>query len=600
MRHLLGGAPLTELAQSAGALLQLAPGGGFVCERLELLDEHTLSVRFEADGGDFLEVLVGPADAPPPVFKRLPRCSVRYTGRLSRPTEGRRQEVLAVVHDVAAGIDARLAEHGGTLAEALGRRGSGRRVFGRDTLRALLAPEIVEGRPTVDGWTLEAVYPSSHLQEQADAALTLVLELRRDSEAPLRLIVGPRVPAARSFASTTHLSVHYYTAGAPLPAGAARVCSLVSFLLSLRDHPGAPMTFPDLLSDVGAHALPAPEAERAPDLDDESAVLNLSITADCGQDCAFCSVRELVPPAAATDMQLARLFADLESNRARGVRRVRLNGYDPLAHPRVLDVGRRARDLGYTHADVFSPCTRLADAGFCDALLDALPPSRTFHVPLYAVEPAVHDAVTGVVGSHAAATRAIDLLEARAGLGSVAVLAVVTERNVEHVPALCRWARGRGIPFGAHTPFPSSESPSDRFFEVAPTQRRVAEVLAAAYVDEGPAVDRLYVAGVAPCVTFDAMTAAGVAPRRWMPVDPRQRALPGTEYRDDRYRHRAAEAGHGAFTAPSLPCPHAARCALSTVCSREVLRAYVDRHGVDELRAVSLGELLDAAGAGGA
>ena len=70
--------------------------------------------------------------------------------------------------------------------------------------------------------------------------------------------------------------------------------------------------------------------------------------------------------------------------------------------------------------------------------------------------------------------------------------------------------------------------------------------------------------------------------------------LPGTEYRDERFRHRAGEAEHAAFHASSVPCPHESKCVLASACPGEVLRSYAELYGLDELRAVSLRDLVEA------
>jgi hypothetical protein len=69
--------------------------------------------------------------------------------------------------------------------------------------------------------------------------------------------------------------------------------------------------------------------------------------------------------------------------------------------------------------------------------------------------------------------------------------------------------------------------------------------------------------------------------------------LPGTEYHDAKIRHRAGPAGHGAFHAAAIPCPHAEGCVLAELCPAAVLRSYAQLHGLDELSRVSLRELVE-------
>lgn len=564
--------------------------GGFTCKAILLDGEDRLLARFEAKGSaDWVEVTVLPQGAPGPVFRRLGSCGVRYRGALAERTAERREEVSRLVMAVAASIDALLEQNPGkTIAEALGRgREQGRMIFGRDALRALLSPEIVEGAPAVSGFALCDVYPSSYLQKSHEGGLELVLDFRRESDARrLLLIVGRRDDTKPAFATTAHFSIKHLSLGAADPPGADELRALVAFVLQLRDHEGLEVVFPDILSDVAPSlALPAHEEEPLAPGDE---ILNLAIDADCQQACAFCSIKETAPPEDGGDRVLARLYADLESNRRRGVRKVRINGYDPLAYSRILDVLRRAKDLGYLAAHVFSPCTRLADPAFCDDVVGALPAEKRFHVPLYSMRPEVHDRIVGRDGAHALVIRALTNLLARVPPASVWILCVATRGSTGELEGVGRFAAGRGLSFFPHMPYPSFESRADRYFSSAPRMTDVAEAVSQAHA-RGV---RMNVQGVVPCVVFRRMQEVGAAPRAWLDAPAERPPLPGTEYRDPRFRHRAGEAEHAAFHASAVPCPHEARCVLASACPGEVLRSYAELHGLAELSPVSLRDLV--------
>jgi len=567
--------------------------GGFSCKAILLDGEDKLTARFEAKGSaDWVEVTVLPHGAPGPVFRRLERCAVRYRGALADRSPERREEVSRLVMAVGASIDVLLERNPGrTLAEALGRtREQGRLIFGRDGLRALLSPEIVEGAPAASGFSLVDVYPSSYLQKSHDGGLELVLDFRRESDARrLLLLVGRRDDTKPAFATTAHFSIKHLALGAADPPGADELRALVAFVLQLRDHEGLDVVFPDILSDVApALLLPAAAEEKEPSAGDE--VLNLAIDADCGQSCAFCSIKETAPPEDGGDRVLARLFADLDSNRRRGVRAVRINGYDPLGHSRILDVLRRARDLGYRAAHVFSPCTRLADEAFCADVLAALPEDKRFHVPLYSTNPEAHDRIVGRAGAHAEVLRALENLLAHLAPESVWLLCVATRQGLGELEGVARFAAERGLSFFPHMPYPSFESRADRYFSSAPRMTDVAEAMSGALA-RGV---RMNVQGVVPCVVFRRMRDDGAPPRAWLDAPAERPPLPGTEYRDARFRHRAGEAEHAAFHASAIPCPHEARCVLASACPGEILRSYAEIHGTSELSPVSLRELVDA------
>ncbi|UQA60190.1 radical SAM protein [Polyangium aurulentum] len=585
---------LAPRAPEGSAQIALVPlrFGGWAMKGLLLDGDDKLTVRFEGIGtADWIEITALPRDAQGPVFRRLERCAVRYRGALVSRTPARREEVAALVLAVGGSIDALLARAPGkTIAEALGRsRERGKIVFGRDALRAMLSPEIVEGSPIAEGFALADVYPSSYLHHAHGDDLELILDFRRAEDGRrLLLVVRRRDDTRPAFATTAHLSLTHLSLGASDPPGADAVRALVAFVLDLRDHEGLTVEFPGVAADVAPALLPAPEP--VPELPPNDEELNLAINADCEQSCAFCSIKETSPAEDGGDRALARLFADLDSNRRRGVRTVRINGYDPLAYSRILEVLGRARDLGYAEAHVFSPCTRLADPRFCDEVVRAMPPAGRFNVPLYSLRPEVHDKLVGRPGAHALVMRAIDNLEERLGPAGVWILIVATRENLADLAEVLAFADRRGFACYPHLPYPSFESRADRYFAAAPRMTDVADAIAAAR-RRGL---RLAVQGLVPCVVLRRMRAEGAPLKAWLDVPDRKPPLPGTEYRDERFRHRADEAGHAAFHAAAVPCPHASRCVLAPACPGEVLRSYAEMYGLEELEAVSLKELVEA------
>jgi hypothetical protein len=222
-------------------------------------------------------------------------------------------------------------------------------------------------------------------------------------------------------------------------------------------------------------------------------------------------------------------------------------------------------------------------------VIAALPPKRRFIVPLYAMQADVHDRVVGRAGAHALVMQAIEHLTARLGPEGVWIITVVVQQDLDALADVARFAEQRGFVFSSHMPYPSFESKADRYFQAVP---RMTEVAAAVVAGHQRGI-RFGVRGLVPCVVFQQMRAAGVPTRDWLFVLQQPQVLPGTEYHDEKIRHRASPAGHGAFHAAAVPCPHAGACVLAQVCPGALLRSYVQLHGIDELSPVSLRELVE-------
>ncbi len=505
-------------------------------------------------------------------------CGTRVSARLSAPEQLEAAEhaaLLSLAGGLAQEIEDALDAEDAPLTSLLfyGPKAGTEMELSPQSLLELLGPELTLTAPAPFGWRLKGVVPSS----RATAAMQLALELNfeHDTGSTLRVEIAAK-SAARSFAQTSHFSISYLTNRGEVPAQAELLVTWLATHLSLRDGPNLRVHFPE------ANAL-APTTHQLPVVRGSSEWLNLAIDAECGQACTFCSVKDLSPAWASHELPTTALLRDLENAAAQGIRKLRLNGYDPLALDGILDLAQSITRLGFREVALYSPCTRLEDAGFAQQLFAALPETEVF-VPLYAAAAAVHDRVTGTSGSHARVLRALDVLgtlpSVRVTLSSVAV-----RGNLGGLQQLQDFATRRGLRLRIATPYPSSELPTDRFGECAASFSEIAKSTittdAAVFVDGLPA-----------CVTSRRLAQGGHGLDAFLAHSAQMRGLPGREYTEGAYSHSEAAEQHDAFVASAVACPHVADCALSAHCPREVLRAYADKFGLEELAAVSLRELL--------
>lgn len=415
---------------------------------------------------------------------------------------------------------------------------------------------------------------------RAGTRRTIGLQIRRRDD---------RLPAWRR---TRHLDVVTQIPAGEDEAAALAVFSPLVGRLEDADGPETLVVAPTL-GDAPPAALPVdlpPGFEtEAPSPFSFGRVFVLDLASDCAQRCSFCSTRRKMSPEDTFDAAgRERLLGALERARALGYDVLRLSGLDPLAHPDVVAAAARARDLGFRHVHVYSPSTRLADAAFLDALLDAMPPSFTFHVPLYGASAEVHDAVTGRPGSFDLVLAALSLLAARDLAPRVVFAVVPTRRNQDDLPAVRAFARRFGAPVQVYLPFPSTRDPKDAFFEVSVRHEALLPALLACDPPIG-------LSEILPCVRYRHERATGEPSLRTGGFHPTA-ALMGTLFASAAYLRMgdlaaAGAAGETPFTVPLRACPHAAACALASVCPRAVYAAYADLHGTAEMRPVSRWEL---------
>jgi MoaA/NifB/PqqE/SkfB family radical SAM enzyme len=129
-------------------------------------------------------------------------------------------------------------------------------------------------------------------------------------------------------------------------------------------------------------------------------ILFIELTARCNLSCLHCYAS--AGPERGAELPREQVEQLLEEAAALGFELVQLTGGEPLLHPSVADLCRRARALGLC-CEIFSN-GQLLEGVLFDELVAA---GASFAFSLYAGSPEVHDRITGVAGSHARTVAAI-------------------------------------------------------------------------------------------------------------------------------------------------------------------------------------------------
>ena len=480
----------------------------------------------------------------------------------------------------------------------------------------LLAPEVTVGGAPVAGHVFRAVYRTSTGRRQAldfssyalefvSAATGAAVQLRLSAEendegfgrAGELLTIGVLGPAGTGLEE--------------LPADVASLASWILALLRLKVGKGTTVFIPGRTEELrsidypsGWTTRPAPAASlsgRPPDSTAElqrPPALNLALDAECAQECVFCSVKSYVHPEDGGEAELDGLLMQLRRARASGIDEVRLNGIDPLAFSRVLDVVGAVRAEGFPRLTVFSPCRRFADDGFRREFLRRAPPHVEISVPLYGSTAAVHDAVVGMPGAHADVARAVDGLLETLPAARVHLTTVVVRQNLHELGALARFARERRMAHHVKMPYPMRQTARDPYADSVVRESTVVDAFLDQITTWG---DRAWALGILgsfghPCLRFRAEQRSGL-PLFAVNATAQRQLLPGTEYRKtEAFVHESGGAASGdeAFVVSTVRCPHEARCALAPVCPGEHYAVYEKLFGLSEFEPVLPIELYRA------
>ncbi len=203
----------------------------------------------------------------------------------------------------------------------------------------------------------------------------------------------------------------------------------------------------------------------------QSQKLIVNLTYQCINHCVFCAVSNRVR----RDVPFERVRRLLRDYRERGVMLLDLDGGEPTLHPRLLDVIREARDLGYRRVNVTTNGRRLRDRRFARRLLRS--GVTDLLISLHGSKAAVHEAATRVPGSFGETVRGLQNAIAFASGIAIGVNTTVFTGNLGDLDALGALLLDLGVPvwnLQFLTPFGAASR------EVAPEPRAAAWAVRAA------------------------------------------------------------------------------------------------------------------------
>ena len=170
-------------------------------------------------------------------------------------------------------------------------------------------------------------------------------------------------------------------------------------------------------------------------------LLFVELTARCNERCLHCYVE--AGPERSEALAWETIRAVLHDAADLGFQIVQLTGGEALLSPHLVEAAALARQLGIPATEVYTNGVLLDEARYSRLRAEGV----SFAFSLYAADPARHDEITRLRGSHARTLKAIRLALAGGSEVRVGVIAV-TPADEAHALAAAALARELGVPVG--------------------------------------------------------------------------------------------------------------------------------------------------------
>lgn len=575
----------------------LAEGWEYRSNRIEGPQRVVLALIHAASGTE-MELLFSPRDEERRCLVRNEFANVEYrTLRSELPSARQREAALELVANLADRFPEfyRLFPHLLFNAQRLPASDEERQrqrgenlpalahemTFSAQGIAEFLSPEIVPGRPFLGDWELTDI-TFGNTARSGEAVETYHLIFRSKAlDEHLAVILFRDDETRSAYSRTEHFGVnilHNYRMGSRelSPHGLAVLSYLLS-VLAIKDLPSL------VVREAEEESLRVSVAENA---EHAGSMYNLALNPNCGQQCVFCSILDVIPPEDHGKRTLFEAKAGLIEARANGATGVRINGIDPLSFSKLWETLEAIKALEFAPVEVYAPGVQFADEAFARRYLTHMPEEFTINLPLYGLEARYHDAVTGKPGSFEQVWAGLGNLLELCGPQRLHVLSVPVRQNVEGFAALAQWCEEQGIRFSGHQPYPNTGGHDDPYLESVLPMREVASIVGR---------DRPFdsVSDIPPCVPFWLNAETNRPVFAYWGYGP-ETTLAGSSYTEASEKIYHAPENPDIFTVATVPCPHQDACIFARFCPRRVYRLYAERFGLEELRPVHLIDLMQA------
>jgi MoaA/NifB/PqqE/SkfB family radical SAM enzyme len=163
---------------------------------------------------------------------------------------------------------------------------------------------------------------------------------------------------------------------------------------------------------------------------DHDQYIELTMHFRCNLRCVHCMIEDTMDRLAPESMERFRQVLDHNARHRRWAGLI-LTGSEITLRRDLPELAAEARRHGFEHVRIQTHGMRLADEGFCRALVDA--GVDEFFVSVTAGDAATHDAITEVPGSFEKTLRGLGNLEAFDGVVTL-TNTVITRRSFRHLP----------------------------------------------------------------------------------------------------------------------------------------------------------------------
>lgn len=170
-------------------------------------------------------------------------------------------------------------------------------------------------------------------------------------------------------------------------------------------------------------------------------LLFVELTARCNERCLHCYVE--AGPTRSEALSWETIQAVLREAAELEFEIVQLTGGEALLSPHLVEAAALARELGIPQVEIYTNGVLLDERRYAKLR----PLDVSFAFSLYAADPARHDAITQLPGSHARTLKAIRLAQAGGSALRVGVIAVTPEDEA-HALAAAELLDELGVPVG--------------------------------------------------------------------------------------------------------------------------------------------------------
>lgn len=189
-----------------------------------------------------------------------------------------------------------------------------------------------------------------------------------------------------------------------------------------------------------------------------SIALNLTIDTKYNQHYIFYSIKSFIKPKNNNINKLTHIHQLIQTTHLQNIQHLKLNNIDPITYSQILNITKKTQNLKYSQMTIYTTNHHFTNQNFTQKFLNTKPHKTHIIIPLYNINPKIHNTITRTPGSHINIMCTIKTLLNINNPEQLTISTMIIKQNINKITQITTFTKNQKITLETHLPYPIQQN----------------------------------------------------------------------------------------------------------------------------------------------